>query len=93
MKLSKKSVGRLQGLLAAMFLTACAGVTAIGAGCDAYRVARTQMPADDVLLQAPLEVLNWINFLDTRMTSVCIGRIAGKTDYPQASLLRSGLQP
>ncbi len=74
MKLSHKNKLRAQGMIAALLLTACAGATGVGAGCNAYAEERLKMPADDVLVQAPLAVVQWINLLDARMTGVCLGR-------------------
>lgn len=63
--------GPLMGLTIGILLTACAGVTAIGAGCSAYAQARLALPSDADLLATPAPVLAWINMLDARMTAVC----------------------
>ena len=54
------------GIVAFLLLSACAGMTAIGAGCEAYAEARLSMPelGDD-----PLSF--WIADLDDRMTGAC----------------------
>ena len=72
MKLSRENVLRLQGLTIALLLTACAGVTAIGAGCDAYRLARSERPSDAALIASHNDVVSWINSLDVRMGKACL---------------------
>lgn len=52
-------------------LTACAGMTVIGAGCNAYETIRLLMPEDSVLSQAPRELLEWLLILDNGMLEAC----------------------
>lgn len=54
------------GIAAFLLLTACAGMTAIGAGCSAYGEARLTMPQ---LGNDALSV--WVADLDDRMTGAC----------------------
>lgn len=70
MLLQRKS-GRLLTLISVTFLAACAGVTGISAGCAAYSEARLSLPSDEVLMRAPVELLDWLNLLDARMHAVC----------------------
>lgn len=61
-------------LLAALVLTtllsACDPV--MGTGCSAYAEARLGLPSDEVLVTAPLPLLQWLVVdLDARMTGAC----------------------
>lgn len=60
-------------LLTLIWLSACAPVTVSGgSGCAAYAEARLDLPPDEVLLAAPLPLLEWIVVdLDARMTGTC----------------------
>ncbi len=54
------------GIAAFLLLTACAGMTAIGAGCSTYANLRLSMPT---LGEDPLS--EWVADLDDSMTGVC----------------------
>lgn len=43
----------------------------IGAGCEAYAEMRLSMPADEILVRAPNDLLQWLNLLDAKMLAVC----------------------
>ena len=65
-----KNKKMLQGFLIATLLSACAAASIVGAGCEAYFEQRLSLPFDE-LVEAPREVILWIDFLDVRMNEVC----------------------
>lgn len=58
------------GLIAALLLTACAGATIIGAGCQTYAKARAELPFDAVA-DAPVVLAAWLDSLDFAMKNAC----------------------
>ena len=66
--------GILTGLMLAILLTACAGVTAIGAGCETYRDFRVRMPDPEGV---PRDFIDWFNQLDVAMLEACNLRTVG----------------
>ncbi len=66
----RQSAGPARGFLLAILLTACAGVVAIGAGCDAYAEMRLTLPYEAAARSDP-EFVAWFNLLDVRMLEVC----------------------
>lgn len=65
-----KNRPKLMGFLLAISLSACAGATVIGAGCNAYAEARVTLPWE-AFAKAPVEATRWLNLLDVRMSKVC----------------------
>jgi len=64
----REKKGPLTGFLIAILLTACAAGVTIGAGCEVYASYRVTMPDPTGASRAFLE---WFNYLDTEMLSVC----------------------
>lgn len=66
-----RRAARLQGFLIALALMGCAAAVVIGSGCRVYNEARLDRPSDDILRQAPIEVVAWMAALDVAMTQAC----------------------
>ena len=68
-----RTKGALTGLTLGVLLTACAGATLIGAGCQTYGEARKGMPVEAIATAEPALAL-WIDSLDFAMTKACFPR-------------------
>lgn len=69
--LTTKAVGRLQGLMLALLLMGCAGMTIVGAGCSVYAEARKDLPWME-LEQSPKAVVDWFSSLEAGMAGACL---------------------